>query len=58
MKNIDNQTINFFELPKMTFSKKSDFERIKENIARREGKEFDEKYLKKLNDKYKKYISK
>ena len=58
LKNIDNQTINFFELPKMTFSKKSDFERIKENIARREGKEFDEKYLKKLNDKYKKYISK
>ena len=58
LKNIDNQTINFFELPKMNFSKKSDLERIKENIARREGKEFDEKYLKKLNDKYKKYISK
>lgn len=58
LKNIDNKTINFFELPKMKFSKKSDFERIKENIVRRDGKEFDEEFLKKLSEKHKKSINK
>ena len=58
LKNIDSKTINFFELPKMKFSKKSDFERIKENIVRRDGKEFDEEFLRKLSEKYKKSISK
>ena len=58
LKNIDNKTINFFELPKMKFSKKSDFERIKENIVRRDGKEFDEEFLRKLSEKHKKSINK
>ena len=58
LKNIDSKTINFFELPKMKFSKKSDFERIKENIVRRDGKEFDEEFLKKLSEKHKKSINK
>ena len=58
LKNIDNKTINFFELPKMKFSKKSDFERIKEIIVRRDGKEFDEEFLKKLSEKHKKSINK
>ena len=58
LKNIDSKTINFFELPKMKFSKKSDFERIKEIIVRRDGKEFDEEFLKKLSEKHKKSINK
>ena len=58
LKNIDSKTINFFELPKMKFSKKSDFERIKENIVRRDGKEFDEEFLRKLSEKHKKSINK
>ena len=58
LKNIDNKTINFFELPKMKFSKKSDFERIKENIVRRDGIEFDEEFLRKLSEKHKKSINK
>ena len=58
LKNIDNKTTNFFELPKMKFSKKSDFERIKENIVRRDGKEFDEEFLRKLSKKHKKSINK
>ena len=58
LKNIDNKSINFFELPKMKFSKKSDFERIKENIVRRDGKEFDEEFLRKLSEKHKKSINK
>ena len=58
LKNIDNKKINFFELPKMKFSKKSDFERIKENIVRRDGKEFDEEFLRKLSEKHKKSINK
>ena len=58
LKNIDNKTTNFFELPKMKFSKKSDFERIKENIVRRDGKEFDEEFLRKLSEKHKKSINK
>ena len=58
LKNIDNKTINFFELPKMKFSKKSDFERIKENIVRRDGKEFDGEFLRKLSEKHKKSINK
>ena len=58
LKNIDNKKINFFELPKMKFSKKSDFERIKENIVRRDGIEFDEEFLRKLSEKHKKSINK
>ena len=58
LKNIDSKTINCFELPKMNFSKKSDFERIKENIVKRDGKEFDEEFLRKLSEKYKKSINK
>ena len=58
LKNIDSKTTNFFELPKMKFSKKSDFERIKENIVRRDGKEFDEEFLRKLSEKHKKSINK
>ena len=58
LKNIDSKTINFFELPKMKFSKKSDFERIKENIVRRDGIEFDEEFLRKLSEKHKKSINK
>lgn len=42
----------------MKFSKKSDFERIKENIVRRDGKEFDEEFLRKLSEKHKKSINK
>ena len=58
LKNIDSKTINCFELPKMNFSKKSDFERIKENIVKRDGKEFDEEFLRKLSEKHKKSINK
>ena len=57
MKNIDN-TLTNNELPKMKLRKKNDFERIKENLLKRDGIEFDEKLLKKLSDKHKKYISK
>ena len=57
MKNNDN-TLTNNELPKMKFRKKNDFERIKENLLKRDGIEFDEKLLKKLSDKHKKYISK
>ena len=57
MKNNDN-TLTNNELPKMKLRKKNDFERIKENLLKRDGIEFDEKLLKKLSDKHKKYISK
>ena len=57
LKNIDNNTVNFFELPKMRFSPKNDLERIRENIYKRDGRLIEDKLIMKLNKKYKKKIS-
>lgn len=57
LKNIDNNTVTFFELPKMRFSPKNDFERIKEDINKRRGKVLDDKLLKRLYKKYRAKIN-
>ncbi len=57
LKNIDNNTVNSFEQPKMRFSPKNDLERIREDIYKRDGKIIDEKFLMKLNKKFKKNIN-
>ena len=54
----NNNTVNIFELPKMKFSPKNDFERIKENIYKRSGIIFDKKYMLNLNKKFKNNIKK
>ena len=57
LKNIDNNTVTYFELPKMRFSPKNDLERIREDIYKRDGKIIDEKFIWKLNKKYRKNIN-
>ena len=58
LKNNENNTVNYFELPKMRFGLKNDLERIKEYLYKRNGEVLDEKILKKLNKRYKKKINK
>jgi len=57
LKNIENNTVNSFEQPKMRFSPKNDLERIREDIYKRDGKIIEEKVLLKLNKKYRKNIN-